>query len=301
MPALAVPRSRIPSSTRIVAEGEPLPYVDVATPLAAARVFFQGAQVTHWQPSHMPQPVLWLSAHSHFRAGRAIRGGVPVCYPWFGPHPSEPGAPAHGLARLTEWTLIDASESSDGTTALAFAIETAPATSPAWPQRSRVVLGVSIGHTLRMDLTVENRDETPFSFEEALHTYFAVDDVARIGIAGLEGREYLDKVEGFAHKRQPQEPIRFSGETDRVYLDTTAACRIADPGFGRTIVVAPAGSRSTVVWNPWSDRARAFTDFGDEEWRRMVCVETANVRDAAIRLEPGASHTMRAEISASPA
>ena len=252
-------------------------------------------------PAQAQAPVLWVSAHSEFRPDKAIRGGVPICFPWFATHGSEPTAPSHGVVRVMDWTLTEASASGDGAVALTFVLDAADRVlSSLWPHRCRATYRLSIGATLAMALEIESRDAAPFTFEEALHTYYSVHDVTQIAIGGLEETEYLDKVEAFARKRQGRDPIRFAGEVDRVYLDTTATCRIADPGHSRAIVVSKSGSRSTVVWNPWIERARAFPDFGDEEWRQMVCVETANVGAAAIRLEPGATHTLRAEISVEP-
>lgn len=288
-------RASLPPPVRLVESGG-LPHLDVATGAATARVFFHGAQLTGWQPTDAAAPVVWVSAHSHFRRDKAIRGGVPICFPWFGPHGADATAPAHGFVRLAEWTLTEATETADGAVALTFALETDARTSPLWPRRSHVACRMSIGATLDLALTVQNRDDVPFRFEEALHTYYAVSDIERVTVAGLEQTEYLDKVEGFARKRQAG-PVHFTAETDRVFLDTTATCHVVDPGWSRTIVVSKAGSRSTVVWNPWQERARAFSDFGDDEWRRMVCVETANVRDAAVRLEPGESHTLQATVS----
>jgi D-hexose-6-phosphate mutarotase len=298
MPTDAPAGAPLPPSVRLGSR-QGLRNLEIATPAAAAQAFFHGAHVAEWTPAHAQVPVLWLSTHSHFTEEKGIRGGVPICFPWFGPHESVPAAPAHGFARLVDWTLVGASES-DGAVTLSFGLQTSEASSPLWPHRCRATFTISVGATLAMALAVTSEQDEPFTFEEALHTYCRVEDVERVSIAGLEGTEYLDKVEGFARRRQPAEPIRFSGETDRVYIETTATCRISDPGLSRTIVIAKSGSRSTVVWNPWAERARTFPDFGADEWRQMVCVETANVRDAAVRLAPGESHVLGAEISVEP-
>jgi glucose-6-phosphate 1-epimerase len=290
-------QSSLPPSVQLVAPEDGLPHLIVSTRAATAQVFFHGAHLGQWTPAGAGAPMLWLSARSNFRDDKAIRGGVPICFPWFGAHRSDPAAPAHGFARLVDWTLTDAVEAADGTVVLTLVRDVTPGTSPLWPHHCRAMLRLSIGTTLAMTLDVENRGDEPFAFEEALHTYFAVSEIEHVSITGLEQTEYLDKVDGFARKRQPNEPIRFNGETDRVYLETTATCRIVDPGWPRTIVVSKSGSRSTVVWNPWAERARTFADFTADEWRRMVCVETANVRESAIRLASGASHRMHAEIS----
>jgi glucose-6-phosphate 1-epimerase len=273
-----------------------LPHLEIATGLATAAVYFHGAHVARWQPSHANAPVLFMSRRSALEPGRPIRGGVPICFPWFGPHPSAGGAPAHGFARTAVWTLTEAREASDGTVSLAFSLQGDAAMSAHWPHAFAIRHRITIGSRLAMTLEVENRDIRPFRFEEALHTYFAVRDVERVSVDGLQNTDYLDKVAAFARKLQGDAPIRFAGETDRVYLDTDAPCVIHDPG-SRRIVITKSGSNTTVVWNPWVEKARAVPDLGDDEWREMVCVETANAGDAAIQLAPGATHTMTAEIS----
>jgi glucose-6-phosphate 1-epimerase len=290
-------RTALPSSVRVVDQPDGLPSLRVTTGVATAELFFHGAHVARWTPAHAAEPVLWVSEHSCFQQDKAIRGGVPICFPWFGAAQVDPAAPAHGFVRLIDWTLDAASETSDGTVVLTFVCDIDEHASRNWPHRCHVTYTVSVGSTLAMALQVENTSGAPLTFEAALHTYCAVSDIRQVSVSGLEQTDYLDKVEGFARKRQGSEPIRFSGETDRVYLDTTATCVIADPGWSRDIQISKSGSHSTVVWNPGADRARTFYDFGAGEWPQMVCVETANVRAAAVRLEPAASHTMRAELA----
>ncbi len=291
----------LPPSVRLVHTGDGLPRLEVTSPAAAAELFCHGAQLTRWTPAGLSRNVIWTSAHSYFEPGKPIRGGVPICFPWFGPHPDDPAQPAHGFVRLADWTLREAAESGDGTVTLAFELTSDAATRRSWPHDFRLTQSYSIGATLGMTLRVENTGAAPFTFEEALHTYFAVGDIEETSIAGLEETEYLDKVLGFARRRQGGEALRFTGETDRVYLETGAECRIADPGWQRQINVAKTKSKTTVVWNPWSGRARELKDFGDEEWRGMVCVESANVGAAAVRLAPGQAHAMTVAIRATAA
>ena len=288
----------LPQSVTIVAGPGGLPRLDITSPAATAQAYLHGAHLTHWQPSHAKAPVLWMSDHSLWQDGKPIRGGVPICFPWFGPHRSQSSAPAHGFARLVDWTLTGAIER-DGSVAVTFALEGARL-SEVWPFHFRAEYEVVVGSTLAMSLEVENRDDTGFSFEEALHAYFAVSSVADVSIAGLEGTLYLDKAGGLANRTQDDTPIRFTSETDRVYLETTATCSIDDPGLQRRITVSKDNSRSTVVWNPWIAKARAMADFGDEEWRGMVCVETANVGAAAVRLAPGERHRMTVSLAVEP-
>jgi glucose-6-phosphate 1-epimerase len=285
----------LPSSVRVDEGAGRLPRVSVRSALGAAEVYFQGAHLTAWHPAGVRDPVLWRSRESLFEPGRPIRGGVPICFPWFGPHSADASAPAHGFARLRPWRLVDAREDAAGTVALA--MELAGDGVPQWPHRFRVIHRMTFGAVLRMDLEVRNEGPDAFTFEEALHTYFGVDDVRTVTVMGLEGAEYLDKVAGSRRSRRGDEALRVTGETDRVYLDTRADCIIHDPGARRQISVSKAGSDATVVWNPWIDKSRAMPDFGDDEWPEMLCVETCNVNVHARTLGPGASHTMTALVS----
>jgi glucose-6-phosphate 1-epimerase len=290
------PARMLPASVRHIDAAGQLPRLEISTPAATAQAYLHGAHVTHWQPAHAAAPVLWVSGHSFWEDGKPIRGGVPICFPWFGPHRSDPAAPAHGFGRLVDWTLISAAEGGDDRVRLAFGLE-GSRMSAAWPFRFAATFEVDIGTTLSMTLEVENRDQTGMAYEEALHTYFAVSDIAGVTISGLERTAYLDKVGGLTRRTQDDTPVRFSGETDRLYLDTTAACTIEDPGRQRRIVVSKDHSRTTVVWNPWTAKARAMQDFGDEEWRGMVCVETANAGNAAVHLAPGERHRMSVSLA----
>jgi glucose-6-phosphate 1-epimerase len=293
-------RSTLPSSVRAETGPGNLPRLAIKTRFASAEVYFQGAHVTAWQPVSASAPVLWMSGGSYFETGKPLRGGVPICFPWFGPHASNPKAPGHGFGRLRQWSLIEAVEAADGTVTVALELASDPGSerplSALWPHAFRAIHRITIGSTLTMALEVTNPGAAAFTFEEALHTYFAVRDVREVTVTGLEQTDYLDKVTGFDRKTQGVDPIRFTGETDRIYLDTTAECVIHDPGMRRRIAINKSGSDATVVWNPWIDKARAMPDFGDGEWPEMVCVETCNVNVHKRTLAPGDSHTMTAII-----
>ncbi len=268
----------------------------ITTPRADAHVYLHGAHVTHYQPKGQPD-LLFVSDKSWFEAGKPIRGGIPICFPWFG----NAGDPAHGFARLVEWKVHEVVVTPEQDVMLTLELPTPkPASgSSSWSLEARVLFHVSIGAHLKLALEVTNTGEKPLKFEEALHTYFAVADIKRVSVQGLHGAEYLDKTLDFARKTQQADPLTFTAETDRVYFNTRATCHIHDPQSrsARRITVAKQGSDDTVVWNPWSDRAKSMPDYGDEEWHRMLCIETANVRDHAIQLKPGETHTMRAELS----
>lgn len=265
--------------------------VEVSTPTVTGRVSDHAAHVLSWQPAGH-RPVIWMSSEAIFAPGVAIRGGVPICFPWFGAGRSGALSPAHGFARLVEWPNAEVLDEG-GVTSITHELTDALATSPEFPFHYRALARVEFGSVLRMSLTVENTDVVTFSFEEALHTYLAVGDATAVSIFGLEGAGYHDKV--LDQQLVQAGPVSIEGEVDRVY-SSTASVTVADPVLDRTITVVKEGSASTIVWNPWVDKARALRDFGDDEWRSMVCVETANVGDDAVTLVPGQVHTMSVEI-----
>jgi len=276
-----------------------LPRLSVATARCTAEVYLHGAHLCHWQPRGHPHPVLWMSRESRFEPGAPIRGGVPVCFPWFGANAGAPAAPPHGIARLNAWALDRVEVERDGSAVIVLSLASDAGTRAAAPHDFALTYAMRLGDTLSLALTVANPGDGPFTFEEALHTYFAVSDVRHVAVEGLAGATFVDKTAGGTRKPQDGAVITISGETDRLYLNTPAAITLADPGFGRRIHVAKSGSLASVVWNPWIAKSRAMPDFGDDEWPGMICIETANAADHAVTLPPGASHSMTAAIALS--
>ncbi len=258
-----------------------------------AEVYLHGAHVTSFRHGDEP-PLLRMSAQSNFAPGLPIRGGIPVCFPWFGAHPDNEELPIHGLARLMEWEVSGIDDTGNGTVSASFSLESTPWTRKRWPADFRLEYTVTVGEELDVRLEVLNRQKQAFDFTCAFHPYFAVSDIRNVRVTGLEGVGYRSKVIGSDELFTEDGPIELAGETDRTYLDTTSDCEIIDPGMNRWIRISKSGSRSTVVWNPWVDKAERMEDFGDEEWTGMICVETANARGNEVHLEPGGSHTMRA-------
>ena len=287
---------RLPDSVRLEPGHNGLTKVVVTTPHATAEVYLHGAHVTHYQPTGQP-PVLFLSRQSRFQPDKAIRGGVPICFPWFGPLEGHPKAPAHGFVRTSLWTLDAATGGSEVTLTLSLRRDEDPAAD--WPHAFAAEYTVVVGPELRTALTVRHVRGEPFLYEAALHTYLHVGDVRGVTVHGLEKTPYRDKVLG-GEQAGVDGPITFAGEVDRVYLDTTAAVTVVDPSLNRRLTVTKDGSASTVVWNPWVAKAAALSDFGDDEWPAMACVETANVGGGAVTLGPGQSHTTTAVVRAVP-
>ena len=271
--------------------------LSIDTDICAAELYLHGAHLCAWQPRSQPHPVLWMSEASRFESGAPIRGGVPICFPWFGPKGGDPSAPVHGVVRISSWHLDGVTREADGSAVVRVSLDCGVLESPHVPRELVLAYELRLGRGLSMALTVTNPGDAPIVFEEALHTYFAVGDVRQVSVAGLEGATYMDKVDGAKRKTQTDALITIAGETDRLYLNTGAAVTLSDPGLGRRIRVEKTGSRSSVVWNPWVAKSRAMADFGDDEWPGMICLETANAADNAVTVPPHASQTMTATIS----
>lgn len=260
----------------------------IETALGTVLVYANGAHVAEWTPAGA-DPVLWMSKHSNFQTGKAVRGGIPICFPWFGPGRAGDLTPAHGFARITPWTLLEAEADETGEARLALGLSGDQHDAEDFTAR----LDVTMGHALTVSLTVTAGTQ-PFDYEEALHTYLSVGDARKVSIDGLDQDSYLDKLDD--QQKVQQGAVHFTSETDRVYLSTKTA-HITDPVHPRRLRVEKTGSANTVIWNPWTDKAAAMPDFGAEEWPEMCCVETANCLGESIYLAPGESHTMQVRIT----
>lgn len=291
-------RFAIPRVVKFEAGEGGLTRINVTGRLADAHVYLHGAHVTHYQPREQ-QPVLFLSRESEFTADKPIRGGVPIIFPWFGPRAGDPSAPQHGFARTFPWDVL-AVKTSGGAVGIRLGLRSSDQTLGWLAEDFEVAYTVWVGKTLEMSLEVRNRSSGDFTFEEALHTYLNVGDVREATIEGLAGRTFIDKTAASERKVQPPGTMRIEGHTDRIYLNTAETVCVFDPTLRRKLAVAKHGSVSTVLWNPWMEKAAAMTDLGDDEWADMLCVETANVAEDAIHLPPGQIHTMKATISVAP-
>ena len=288
-------RSNLPNVLRFEDAPGGLVRAVVSSQAAEAEIYLQGAHVARWKPCGQ-RPVLFLSSKSLFTPGKAIRGGVPVIFPWFGPRADGKPGPAHGFARTTEWALEGTKLRDDRDVEIAMVLA---------PNDSARTFGyggfalrfcVTFGATLQMELEVQNNGKEPFIYEEALHTYLAVGDVRQASVSGLEGTLYIDKTDGFKRKQLGDQAVRITKETDQVHLNTNATCVIHDSAWNRRLIVEKSGSETTVIWNPWIDKTTSMSDMAPGEWREMICVETANAADNALRLAPGGSHKLTASI-----
>lgn len=268
----------------------------------------QGAHILSYQLDGQP-PVIWLNDEAVFKTGKSIRAGVPVCWPWFGNLQRNPAsvqamrvsnepAPAHGLVRALDWELGEIGIT-DGGLKVEFILPVPEAGLPGWPHQVDLRLSIRLDEQLHIHLTSHNRGTDSVSISQALHSYFAVSDVRNVQVEGVDGLSYIETLDDWNIAKQ-QGDLHVTGETDRIYLNTPAKLSIVDPAWERRIELTASGSRSAVIWNPWIDRAAAFSDMANDGWQRMLCIETANVMDDIVQLAAGASHTLGVSIASKP-
>jgi glucose-6-phosphate 1-epimerase len=284
-------RFGVPGIARVLAGNGGLPKVHINSPQVAGEMYLHGAHVTSWKPAGADE-VLFVSSQSRWEDDHAIRGGVPVCFPWFGDESDDRKAPAHGFVRTKAWQL-ESIVQVGGAVKVSMFTESDANTKQWWPADFRLVHRATFGSELSLELVVTNTGTTSLRFEEALHTYHRVGDIAKARVRGLDGVHYLDKTHSNRKSLQQGEIVIVS-ETDRVYLNTGTGIELEDPVLHRRTRLVKENSSTTVVWNPWVNKAHSFSDFGDDEWTQMICIETSNVSNFAVDLAPGQQHKMSA-------
>lgn len=277
-----------------------VPFIELFNRYASALISLQGAHILSWIPKG-EEDVIWLSEEARLEPGKSIRGGVPICWPWFGAYepghagfdasPRESNFPAHGFARTSNWQILSTEALQNGNTRIIFTMKPQPNNTDMWPQQTSVQYIVTIGKKLELELITHNDGAQPVTIGQALHTYFRVGDISKTILHGLDNAEYLDKPDNFNRKTQLG-PIDIEGEVDRIYLDTSNDCIINDMMLKRNIVIVKCGSHSTVVWNPGEKVAEQMGNLGKDGYRQMLCVESANAADDIVTIEPGKAHQL---------
>jgi glucose-6-phosphate 1-epimerase len=280
----------IPGVVRIARGNGSLPKILIETKAATAEIYLYGAQVTSWVPAGADE-VLFVSEKSHWEAGRAIRGGIPICFPWFRAKADDKSAPSHGFVRTKEWRIESISAQAEDSVRVCLSTESDDSTRRWWPFDFRLEYRITVGAKLRLELAMKNSGQSALRFEEALHTYFKVGDVEQVRVHGLDGAIFLDNREGNREKIQRGDVVLLR-QTDNAYANANGMAEIIDPLLGRTLKTEKLGSNSTIVWNPWSDGASSMADLSEHEWRQMLCVEGGNILTSAVSLDPGQSHSM---------
>ena len=266
-----------------------LPMLVVDNALGRAVIALHGAHLMAFKAKGQRE-MLWISPKTVLAAGTPIRGGIPLCLPWFGPGPD--GKSMHGFARTMNWTVVGAEQLDCGTTRLVLGLDGDASVNALWPHAFAFRLEVTVGSELKLKMTVRNRgsDAAPLAF--AFHTYFAVPDVAQAGVTGLEGTTYIDKMDNFARKTQ-QGAVKIDAVTDRIYLDVPARQTLTSAA-GRFAIDSDAAC--AVVWNAWSND-KNIADLGEGNHVGYLCVERCDVADRAITLTPGGEYRMTMTLS----
>ena len=262
----------------------------------------QGAQILSYFPDIEQPALIWLSDCAQYEKGQGVRGGVPVCWPWFGDIQRNPpavqktttaDAPFHGLARTLDWQLLDSSVEHQSVQ-LTLQLDASQGLTD-WPHAATVQLQIELGERLTIRLDNHNLGSKPLAISQALHTYFAVSDIHQVAVQGLEGCSYHETLEGWQLREQAG-ALSFTGETDRIYLQVPEHLQIIDSGWQRRIHLRTQGSQSAIVWNPWIDKAQTLSGFASAAWQQMLCIENANVLADHLLLEPGARHRLQLEL-----
>ena len=289
-------------------EIDELPCWRVRTATAELLVAQQGAQILSYQ-RHGERPLIWLSEQAEFKQGQSVRGGVPLCWPWFGDLRRNPQAvqalyqggslvPAHGLVRDRDWQLLGI-DSQDAGVSLSFGFNSLEQPLPGWPHAAELTFTIRLDQRLHIELSSRNLGDTPLAISQALHTYYAVGDIRQARVEGLHGCRYIDTLDDW-QPRQHNGALGFAGETDRLYLDTPAQLSIHDPAWQRRIQLHSSGSASAVLWNPWIDKARRLSQFSEDAWQGMLCVEHANVLKDIRVLAAGEQHRLDVSLWTEP-
>lgn len=262
------------------------PLINIKNDHATAVISLYGGQVLSFQPISQEHDVLFLSPKAYYQSGKAIKGGVPICWPWFGPDPEGLGRPNHGFVRNRLWTVLSTDTTPSGETLITLGVSSTGETKELWPYDFDLRIEISVGTTLAIALMTLNRGDTPITITQALHTYFTIGDVNQVKVIGLDNTRYIDKVDGGAEKTQSG-AVAIAQEVDRIYKDVPRELIIDDSPLGRKIHITSTGSKSAVVWNPWVDISLKSGDLEDDAYMRFICVETTNAAEDVVTIPPG--------------
>jgi glucose-6-phosphate 1-epimerase len=262
------------------------PLIRIDSVHASALVSVYAGQVLSYQPAGEPEDLLFVSKAAYYADGKAIKGGIPVCWPWFGPDPEGLDRPAHGFVRNRMWRVLGTAVLDNGEVQVVLGLVATDETRKIWPQDFGLMLEILVGPTLGVTLTTRNTGRGAFNITQALHTYFNTGDIARVSLLGLDGTHYLDKA-GDGGRRTQSGAVTVATEVDRIYTAVRYPLIIDDKALGRRIRIDASGSRTAVVWNPWREIAARMGDLDDTDYQRFLCVETANAADEVVRVLPG--------------
>ena len=269
------------------------PVLEINNEYAKASISLYAAQVLSFLHVNQTQDMMFLSNNAYYAPGKATKGGVPICWPWFGPDPEEKGRASHGFVRNRMWDMKEISSNQDGSTTVVMGLEDTAETRKIWDFAFDLTMAITVGSSLTIELTTRNTGDKPFDITQALHTYFKIGDISQVRVVNLEDTSYLDKVDGGKNKTQTGD-VTFDSECDRIYLDVPSQLIIDDMALGRKIKITAANSNTAIVWNPGSKISASMADLGDLDYQKFVCVETANAANEIITIAPGNDYNLTA-------
>ena len=268
-------------------------YIEINNTRAHATISTYSGQVLSYRPKGQAHDLLFVSDKAYYEDGKAIKGGIPVCWPWFGPDPGDQGRPAHGFVRNRQWQVAASESLADGSTRVVMSLTDSDATRSIWPHPFRLSIEITVGDSLRVELVTHNSGAESVTISQALHTYFRVGDIGKVRVLGLEGTDYIDKVDGSTLKTQTG-PVTINGEVDRIYTGVAGELVIDDASLGRKIHISSTGCSTAVVWNPWAETAASMADLEDDDYKKMLCVETANAGPETVEIAAGSEYRLQA-------
>jgi len=270
--------------------------MNIVNQYASAKISIYGGQVLSYLPHGQTDDLLYLSKKAIYQQGKAIRGGIPICWPWFGDDTSGYGQTAHGFARNQEWKVLTTMENTDGSTAVTLGLYDTDDSVAVWPYKFELKLDISVSEKLEIKLTTKNTGRKPFEITQALHAYLNVGNINNLTISNLNGISYVDKTDYFAHKTQVGDVV-ITAETDRVYQSSPEELIVNDLDINRKIVMESRGCNTTVIWNPWKNTAESIVDLQDEDYKVFIGVEAANADGDVIMIPAGGIHCLQASYS----
>lgn len=283
----------IEGSVSFTEERAGFPIIEITNEFATAAISVYAAHVISYKPVGA-EDLMYLSEDVVYKVGTGVRGGVPICWPWFGPHPTDSSKPSHGVARKTFWEVASTETTPEGATRVVLKLTDSPESREKWDYSFELAIAVTIGKTLNLELITRNTGDKPFEITQALHTYFKIGAVDQVKVTGLDGCAYIDKVDGAQVKTQAGD-VAIASEVDRVYSDVPAELTIVDPALNRNIVITSKNSTTAIVWNPWIEKSKTMGDLPNEDYKQMICVETANAAKEIITVEPGSEFSLVAQ------
>ncbi|MEO1791984.1 MAG: D-hexose-6-phosphate mutarotase [Cyanobacteria bacterium J06629_19] len=282
-----------PGQVEIIEGKGGFPVVQVSNEKAKAKISVYSAQVLSFQPAGEATDLMFVSENAYYNTGKATKGGIPICWPWFGPDPEGKGRASHGFVRNRMWTLLSVEPVTTGETKVRLGMSPSEETLAIWPYQFDLVMEVIVGEQLTVTLTTKNTGDEAFPLTQAFHTYFGVGDISKVKVLGLEGKQYLDKPDGGAQKVQ-EGAIEVAGEVDRVYMDVPSELVVEDSALGRKIRINSTGSKTAIVWNPWAEISEKMADLESGDYQKFICVETANAADDVVEVAAGAEYQLKA-------